>query len=169
VFDRSAAVSSVLIALSSAPVQPTVELAAPSLARSVAIGLASVLVVLSAIHVYWAAGGERGIRVVVPEVGGRPSFNPGLLATMGVAVALAAAAVVVLARAAFSVLPLSASAIQGAVWVLAALFLARALGNFHSVGFAKTIRGTAFARWDDRLFSPLCLTMGAGLLWLAIQ
>jgi len=42
-------------------------------------------------------------------------------------------------------------------WVLAALFLIRAVGEFRYVGFFKSVRDTRFATWDSWLFSPLCL------------
>ena len=37
----------------------------------------------------------------------------------------------------------------------------RAVGDFRMVGFWKTVRDTPFARWDTRLFSPLCVAIAA--------
>jgi hypothetical protein len=42
------------------------------------------------------------------------------------------------------------------IWVLAAVFAARAVGDFRYVGFFKRVRDSRFARRDSRLFSPLC-------------
>ena len=50
---------------------------------------------------------------------------------------------------------------------LAAIFVLRALGDFQYVGFSKRIRGTQFAHWDDRIFSPLCLLIAACMLLFA--
>jgi hypothetical protein len=48
--------------------------------------------------------------------------------------------------------------------VAAGVLLARAVGDGRTVGLTKTVRGTAFARNDDRLFTPLCVALGlAGL------
>jgi hypothetical protein len=51
--------------------------------------------------------------------------------------------------------------------VLGAVFVLRAIGERKLVGFFKRVRGTAFARWDTWLFSPLCLALGVSVLWLA--
>jgi catechol 2,3-dioxygenase-like lactoylglutathione lyase family enzyme len=47
------------------------------------------------------------------------------------------------------------------------VFLLRAVGDFRLVGFFKRVRGTPFARWDTRLFSPLCVALGLASLWVA--
>jgi hypothetical protein len=51
--------------------------------------------------------------------------------------------------------------------VLAVLFGGRAIGERRYVGFFKRVRGTTFAWWDTRVFSPLCaaLSLGYLLLW----
>ena len=43
--------------------------------------------------------------------------------------------------------------------LMAALFLARAIGDFRYVGWSKRVRGTRFARLDDMFYAPLCLTL----------
>ena len=39
--------------------------------------------------------------------------------------------------------------------------------EFRSFGFFKRVRGTEFAWWDTRVYSPLCIAISAGyaLLW----
>lgn len=56
---------------------------------------------------------------------------------------------------------------QWAATVLGAVFVLRSIGDFRLVGFFKSVRGTGFAAWDTRLYSPLCLLLGLGALWLA--
>ena len=51
--------------------------------------------------------------------------------------------------------------------VLGAVFVLRAIGEFRTLGFFKTITGTDFAFWDTWLYTPLCLMIGLGALWLA--
>jgi hypothetical protein len=46
-------------------------------------------------------------------------------------------------------------------------FLLRAVGEFRLVGLFKRIRGTAFARWDTWLFSPLCLLIALAFFFVA--
>jgi hypothetical protein len=74
-----------------------------------------------------------------------------------VAAALFAAMLVVLGR-----LKMLGAVVPGWIfywgtWAIALLFLLRAIGDFRYVGFFKSVSGTAFARWDTILFSPLCL------------
>jgi hypothetical protein len=57
---------------------------------------ASLLTVLSAIHCYWAFGGQWGQSSVIPEVGGKPRFHPGKGVTLLVALLLALAALTIL-------------------------------------------------------------------------
>ncbi len=42
---------------------------------------------------------------------------------------------------------------------LAAIFVLRAVGDFHYVGFFKRVRGSVFARRDTWVFSPLCVVL----------
>jgi hypothetical protein len=44
----------------------------------IGLGLAVILFVLSALHVFWAAGGQWGSRVAVPEVGALPGRAGGI-------------------------------------------------------------------------------------------
>lgn len=129
---------------------------------------ALVLVVLGALHFYWALGGKLGFGAALPSNGDRPLFTPGPLASATVGVLLCCAAVCVL-NAAGHLAVLSRPTSVWATRVIAGMFLLRALGDFRYVGFSKRVRDTRFARWDTRLFSPLCvlLGLGAGLVGLA--
>ena len=133
----------------------------------VAVVVAGIYAVLSAMHVLWALGVKWGGTSVVPEVRGAPAFVPGTLATAGVAVALAAAAYLVMARAGLAPSPVSPWLLRIGCVVLGAVFVLRAIGEFRLVGFFKSVKGTSFARWDSYLFSPLCLALGVTVLWLA--
>jgi hypothetical protein len=122
---------------------------------------AGALLAVSALHLYWSAGGRRASAGVVPTVDGRPTLAPSVWATRAVAVALAGAAVFYVGssrRWKPVLLHRSGSLTAGLV------FLARAVGNGSTVGLTKTVRGTAFGRNDDRVFTPLCVFLGlAGL------
>lgn len=133
----------------------------------VAAAAASVFGLLSAFHVFWALGGKLGGAAVIPEVRGAPAFTPTRAATVLVALALAAAALVVLAQAGLIARFLPAWLVRIAAIVLGAVFVLRAIGNFRLVGFFKTIHDTRFARYDTFLFSPLCLALGVAVLWLS--
>jgi Protein of unknown function (DUF3995) len=132
-----------------------------------ALGLLAALTfaALSGLHAYWAVGGTSGTVAVIPTVEGRPTLSPSPFATWVVA----------------GLLAVSALLLVGAVadweprWVFRAgcaglglVMLARAIGDFRTVGFFKRVRDTEFARNDTHLFAPLCLGLGvsAGLVAL---
>ena len=138
------------------------------LSRAVVGGvLGAVFAFLAALHVYWACGGSLGTGVAVAEIAGRPRFVPSRSATLAVAAALSAAAVVVLARADLILGSVPPWASQWAAVVLGAVFVLRSIGDFRVMGFFKSVRGTRFAVWDTWLYSPLCLMLGLGAWWLA--
>lgn len=134
-----------------------------------AISTAAVLAALGLIHVYWAAGGALGGAVSVPERNGEALFHPGRAATLVVAFLLFSASAVLLARAGFWGTWLPKQPLAWGAWTLTAVFLLRAIGDFRWVGFFKRVRGTAFARWDSRLFSPLCLLLALGCMVVSMK
>lgn len=136
----------------------------PVLALVVAAALAAIAV----LHAYWGLVGVGTRSAAVPEVDGRPVFVPTRSACFAVAFALLAAAFVLLVRGGYVALP-------AAPWLGAAgsasvgvVLVARAVGDFRYVGFFKRVRGSRFAVLDSRLFSPLCLALGASSLWVAL-
>jgi hypothetical protein len=132
----------------------------------IAAAVATILGALSALHLYWAAGGAWGAAASVPEANGKPAFTPGPLACVVVAVLLATAAALVLATARGAVLGLPWVARLGTA-VVSLVFLARAVGDFKMIGFSKRVGGTRFAELDTRLYSPLCLALSAGCAFVA--
>ena len=136
-------------------------------AVALAIALAAIFTALSLIHIFWAFGGEWGSQVSVPSMDDKEVFSPGIFMTLFVAALLAAAAVVCLARVQIVTLGPLYIWTTG-VWVLAGVFTFRAVGDFHYVGFFKTVRDTEFARLDTLIFSPLCAGIALGTIILAI-
>jgi hypothetical protein len=134
----------------------------------IALVVASVFVVLSAIHAYWAFGGRAGMGAAVPEFNDHPAFVPSALATFAVAVALALCALLVAASAGLILSNVPARWVTWLAVVLALALIARAVGDFHLVGFFKRVRGTRFARLDSAVYAPLCLVLGAAVFYVAI-
>jgi len=126
---------------------------------------AGVLVLLSAIHVYWAFGGKAGTTAVVPIVDGKPLITPSTGPTLVVAMLLAIAACLVIGSALGWEPDLIFRVGSAGVGVV---LLARAIGDRRYSGFLKRVRGTPFARRDTLLYSPLCLLLSAGALAVAI-
>jgi len=137
---------------------------------STAPGLLTALVLLAIgfLHVYWALAGPMASAVAVPSIGGRASFKPTATATFAVAAALIIAAwqVAAQSRALPGLVPAWVT-----LWIcraLAAIFVARAIGDFRLVGFFKTVKDTPFAYWDTRLYSPLCVLLALGCLSVSL-
>jgi hypothetical protein len=134
-----------------------------------ALGLviAAVMAGLAALHVFWAFGGTLGAVAVLPTRDGTPLFRPGRAVTLAVAAGLAGAACVALAAVELAPWGLPRGTLPPGCAVLAALFGGRAIGERRYLGFFKRVRGTAFAWWDTRVFSPLCAALSIGylLLW----
>ncbi|MFI5399795.1 MAG: DUF3995 domain-containing protein [SAR324 cluster bacterium] len=140
----------------------------PPVLVTVSAGIDAMLfAAIGLLHVYWALGGTWGADVALPARGGLPgkparfTFHPTPFGTLVVAVLLFLAAVIVLGRAGLlsNAAPATHWIFVVGTWVLAALFLLRAIGEFRYVGFFKRVRETEFARWDTQLFSPLCLVI----------
>jgi hypothetical protein len=132
-----------------------------------AFALASVLAVLSGLHIYWALGGRWGWATAIPLIDGRPAFTPSRFATVVVAIGLAVAGLVPLVRIGAVPVPAPEWLSQWSAGVLSLVFFVRAVGDFRLIGFFKRVRGTRFAVWDTRLYSPLCLLLAAGFARVA--
>ncbi|WP_257307270.1 DUF3995 domain-containing protein [Geothrix campi] len=129
--------------------------------------LAATLLSLAGLHFYWAAGGEWGKRVTLPEIQGRPAFTPSPTSTVAVALALIGAACVAILRGYCLLGSFLGSLAHWVAVAIGVVFLLRAIGEFRLVGFFKRIRGTAFAKWDTRLFSPLSLFIALCFFFIA--
>jgi hypothetical protein len=134
----------------------------------VAAFLCLVFAVLAALHFYWAAGGPLAIEGALPAAGDRPIFEPGPLATAAVGFALVAAAFVSALRGDLLSIELPAWFSGLGTWALVLIFAARAVGEFHYIGFFKRVRDTVFARRDSLFYSPLCVLISVSAAALAV-
>lgn len=138
------------------------------MARLVGLAAVGILLALAGLHVYWAAGGVWGAAAAVPGREGRPLFRPGKPGTVLVALLLALGAAILTVRLGFFG-PLEPRWLfRTGAWGLAAVFLARAIGDFRWIGFFKRHGGTRFAALDSALYSPLCLGLAAGCAVVAL-
>lgn len=123
------------------------------LTEPVAAGLATGLLgCIAVLHLAWALGLGWGRGAVVPSVDQRPVFQPGRLMTLGAAATFALGAVV------------AWKASSGGLWqwLAAAGAVAcamRTLGDVRFVGLFKRVRRSAFAEWDDLLFTPVSFVL----------
>jgi Protein of unknown function (DUF3995) len=117
---------------------------------------------LAGLHLAWAAGVKWGLAAAIPLVDGRPTFQPGRVATLAVTAALGVLGALFLSLGGVVAVPF-ASALAG---VAAVVFIARTVGDFRTVGLFKTVRAGPFAANDSLLYTPLCFSLAAALLWL---
>jgi hypothetical protein len=131
--------------------------------------VAIVFMSLSGLHVFWAFGGKWGVAATVPEVAGRVAFSSSRGATLTVSGALLLAGFIVALQGGILNPPPFPWLLRAASFVLGSVFVVRAIGDFRLAGFFKTVKGTAFAHYDTVLYSPLCLAIGAIVLWLTFR
>ncbi|CRL47282.1 MULTISPECIES: DUF3995 domain-containing protein [Pseudomonas] len=139
----------------------------------VAQWMASIFLMISLVHVYWASGGKLGSEAAVPRLPGeggaqsRPAFKPSGLVTLLVAVGLLLIAMLVCLRVGLCLPAVQDVWLQWVISGIAILMFARAIGDSNLVGFFKEVKDSKFARLDTWVYSPLCVALGAGLLTVA--
>lgn len=122
-----------------------------------------ILLAISGLHFYWAFLSYIGQKpfessIAIPEINGKAAFTPSTFATIIVALWL----LVFAKLSGFNLVPgISVQYFSPVIpWgnlAIAILFLIRAIGDFHYVGFFKKIKGTKFAKNDSSYYSPLCM------------
>ncbi len=118
-----------------------------------------ILAVLAVIHFYWAAGGTFGKSSTIPMRDGKPIFAPTPFTTIVVALGLFAMAALNAAKIGWIAAPGISRFMRAGLWLTAAIFLLRAIGDFRYVGFFKHRCENRFAKLDTLLYSPLCLLL----------
>lgn len=113
-----------------------------------------ILILMGAIHFYWAFGGKLYLDKVLPTIDGKLLFTPGKLLTFIVGIVL-----IIFSVAAYLLQygDRNSSYLPYLGWVLFILFTIRAIGEFNVVGLFKKIKSTQFAEYDTKYFSPLCI------------
>jgi len=116
------------------------------------MGLVIIFTVLALVHFYWAAGGTKGLRQVLPaDLSGNFLLHPNKIETYGVGGIL-----MVFSFVAYSLqrgIPPVWAIYAG--WIVALLFVLRGVGDFNMVGLFKKIKGTSFAKYDTWVYVPL--------------
>jgi hypothetical protein len=138
------------------------------MSAALGLALAAIFASLSLLHAYWACGGRALKGAAVPEVEGAPAFKPSAGATWLVAVALLGAGVLLALLGGVVEAGVTRSLLVWPSGALAAVLLARAIGDRRLVGFFKRPSTSRFARLDSQLYSPLCLVLALAiglLIW----
>ena len=130
---------------------------------------ASILLIISLLHAYWMLGGRWGLAQSLPtNEQGETVLKPDAIACFIVAVGLLSMSVYVFSFSKIINLHLPNVVSKYGIWVIALIFLARAIGDFKYVGFFKKIKNTRFAELDSRFYTPLCLYLGLTFILIAL-
>ncbi len=124
----------------------------------------SILLIISGIHIYWGLGGNGGLQAAIPELSNKKVMQPGRALTLSVAVIFGTMGLFYLYK--IGRFPIADPLVPGwlsqyGLWLLAGIFLLRAIGDFRYVGFFKRIKNSRFAGLDTKFYSPLCLLLSA--------
>ncbi|PJZ53308.1 DUF3995 domain-containing protein [Leptospira adleri] len=127
-----------------------------------------ILLFLSGIHFYWLSSGQTVGNKVIPTVNGKSAFQPGKFATATVGILLLVSSLAPIGSTIENPFGISKSTFQYGSYFLSAIFFLRAMGEFRLVGFFKSVKGTSFAEYDTKYYSPLCLFLSVLLFLSAI-
>lgn len=131
------------------------------MATIIAVLLFLVFLFLSLLHFYWAFGGKWGTEGVYPTPDAQtPPRNPGIRSTLIVAFGLFGFSIFYLIKVNIVFIELPLWIEKYGLWILAAIFMVRAIGDFKYLGFFKKIKNTKFGQNDTRYFAPLCFLIG---------
>ena len=128
-----------------------------------------IFTILAIIHFNWAIGGKWGFDNALPtNEQGERVLNPKKIDCVIVGIGLLLMGTFYLNRAGVIYIDLPSWAANSIGWVITAIFLLRAIGDFRYIGFTKKIRETDFGRNDSRYYAPLCLIIGLIGLYLEV-
>jgi hypothetical protein len=137
---------------------------------TIAIILILIFLFISAIHFYWAFGGTRGSDSVLPiKENNVKVLNPSVLSTVTVALGILGFGLFILVKSGLLDFNLPNWLNKYGLWIIASIFIIRAIGDFNYVGFFKKIKQTKFGKSDTKYFSPLCLLIGILTLILELN
>lgn len=130
------------------------------MAKIIAVLLFSIFLFLSLIHFYWAFGGNWGTKGVYPTPDVQiPPRNPGIMATLIVAIVLFGFGIFYLIKVRMLLVELPFWLDRYGLWILIAIFAVRTIGDFKYLGFFKKVKNTKFGQNDTKYFAPLCLVI----------
>jgi len=114
--------------------------------------------IVASLHFYWAFGGQYGLTSAGPSLEGDKNFIPSNVLIFIVAVMILGLSI--LAIQLVSPIEQFKEHIHYIGYLVSAIFVIRAIGDFKYVGFFKKVYNSNFATLDTKYFSPLVLFLG---------
>ena len=128
-----------------------------------------IFLVLALLHIYWGAGGDWGKSLSIPTKNdGKKLIDPGPLACFIVAAGLLTFAIFISIKVQFILFNIPGWLLNSCLWVIAGVFLLRAIGEFKYIGLFKKTTTTPFGKMDTKYYSPLCLLIGLSIIILQL-
>ena len=136
---------------------------------TLSIFLSCIFFTLGLLHLYWAAGGQWGFAGTLPtNAKGERILNPRKVDSATVGLGLISFGLFYLFKIDLIPNPLPDWVFKYGGWLIPAIFILRAIGDFRYVGFFKKVKETEFGKMDSKFYSPLCLGIGLAALILQI-
>lgn len=130
--------------------------------------LSLILIGLGITHFNWVIGGKHGFAESLPtKENGERVLNPKKIDTAIVGIGLTAFGLFYVLQSDLINYNLPVWILKYVGWIIPAIFILRAIGEFKYVGFFKRIKQTNFGKLDTKFFSPLCL--GIGIIGIIIE
>lgn len=123
-----------------------------------------ILLLISAIHFYWAFGGKWGGKSVFPEIKNKPNLMPSPAMTIFAAMVFGLIACLIINRTPFLNIAFLKPYQIEIINAIAIIFGIRFIGEFKYLGVFKTEKSSLFAINDTKYYSPLCLFIAVSLL-----
>lgn len=131
---------------------------------------AFILLIISLLHFYWMLGGAWGFQQALPTTAeGKLVLQPKAFECAVVAIGLLGMSFYTLIYADILPFELPFFVEKYTIWLLASIFMLRAVGDFKYVGFTKTIKNTPFSRLDTQFYSPLCLFLSISFILISLK
>jgi hypothetical protein len=120
--------------------------------------LCIVFLFLGLVHIHWALGGTWGYEKSLPaNENGERILNPKKRDSAIVGLGLLFFSILYVFKSGITSITIPLWIWTYGSWLIPAIFLLRAIGDFKYVGFFKKVKHTVFGKADSKIFSPLCL------------